>query len=115
MVFISQRSREPHQEAVAGFQERDGGQMVDGRGDDKNGGIWATLYFETETKGLADEFDLGEGMIIIKTVSPRRLLEQCGSPPNLLNWGKLKEKQVNSRLLFGNAKIEMLFDVPVEM
>lgn len=54
-------------------------------------------------------------MITIKIISPRVLLEQCGGPTNFLNWGTLREKQVKSRLLFGNAKIEKLFDVPMEI
>lgn len=33
---------------------------------------------------------------------------------NLLKWGKLSEKQIKSRVVFGNAKIEMLFDVQME-
>lgn len=31
---------------------------------------------------------------------------------DLLKWGTLKEKQVKLRVLFGNAKTEMLFRCP---
>lgn len=59
-------------------------------GDDKNDGIQSKLYFEIETKGLADEFDLAERMTKIKNVSPRLSLEQYGWSYQLTKLGKIE-------------------------
>ena len=70
------------------------------------------LYFETETKGLADEFDLGGKNDYNKVYTLGFCLSIVDGATDLLKWGTLKEKQVKLRVLFGNAKTEMLFRCP---